>query len=109
MVEAHEALRQLRRRADGGPRQTEIFTATDWSQGQEHLWCYVVQHRIVHLSGWEPWESDTKPAHFRREADAIERMTARRREIDSPLIEFRVAPKWLGYVPDADADEKWIR
>lgn len=88
--------------------QTEIFTQTDWAGGQEHLWCYVVQHRVaVAEGGWEKWESDTRPSHFRTEAGAIERMQQRRCEMDTPLIEFRVAPKWLGYIPDGD--EQWIQ
>ena len=87
--------------------QTEIFTATDYAQAQEEFWCYVVQHRVAKAEGgWEPWESDTRPAHFRRESDAVERCDQRRKEIESPLWEFRVAPKWLGYIPDAD--EVWI-
>lgn len=87
--------------------QTEIFTATDYAQAQEEFWCFVVQHRVAKAEGgWEPWESDTKPAHFRRESDAVERCDQRRKEIESPLLEFRVAPKWLGYIPDAD--EVWI-
>ena len=88
-------------------KQTEIFSMTDWAGAQEHLWCYVVQHRVAKAEGgWEPWESDTRPAHFRTEEGATERCEARRREIESPLLQFRVAPKWLGYVPDGD--EKWI-
>jgi len=75
---------------------------------KEAFWCYVVQHRVAKAEGgWEPWESDTRPAHFRREADAVERCEARCREMASTFIEFRVAPKWLGYIPDAD--EQWIR
>jgi hypothetical protein len=102
-----EALRELTRLADGQPRQTEIFTMTDWAGEKDEFWCYVVQHRVALAEGgWEPWESDTRPAHFRREADAVARCQSRRREVESPLLEFRVAPKWLGYIPDAD--EKWI-
>ena len=52
------------RRADRMPRQTEIFTATDWAGEKEDLWCYVVQHRVAKADGgWESWESDTRPAH----------------------------------------------
>lgn len=111
-------LRELRKLHDGEIRQTEIFTATDWAGSREELWCFVVQHRVAKAEGgWEAWESDTRPAHFRRETDAIVRCRARETEMNmiggpcrlgqAPLLEFRVAPKWLGYVPDAD--EKWIR
>lgn len=107
MTSRSEALRELMRRADRMPRQTEIFTATDWAGGKEDFWSFVVQHRVAKAEGgWESWEIDTRPAHFRREADAVERCEARRKEIESPLLEFRVVPKWLGFIPDAD--EVWI-
>lgn len=102
-----EAFRDLRKSLDGRPRQTQIFTSTDWAQGCEDFWCYVVQYRVARAEGgWEPWASDRPPSHFRREADAHERMRAREKDFDTPLLQLRVAPKWLGYIPDAD--EVWI-
>jgi hypothetical protein len=107
MTSRSEALRELTRLADGRPRQTEIFTSTDWAGKREDFWCYVVQYRVATAEGgWEEWSSDRPPSHFRTEAGAKERLAARMKEFDTPLLELRVTPKWLGYIPDAD--EKWI-
>jgi hypothetical protein len=85
----------------------------------EKNWAYVVEvwyHRdMLDALGRDPrerpeWETAKRPNHFRTEAGAVARAEVLTREFKRPiqlgLVEFRVVPKYIGYVPPAD--ERWI-
>ena len=79
-------------------------------------WCYVVMYRAsvneLIPDSWSQWVTDfVRPNHFRSIEDAYGRMSYRINEEDRKvklgLLEFKVEPKYLGFVPAKD--EAWIQ
>jgi hypothetical protein len=110
--EALVALRALRRRADGPPRQEFLFADELKLPGGGWAWIVKVKSKwneagdtVDYLPDWE------RPNHFRSEAAAVARLELRRaqekRKIDLGFLEFKVEPKWLGKVIQV-TDEDWI-
>jgi len=96
--------------------QQTLFNPND--QPEEN-WAYVVERRfLVGAVGTNDafdgtcghWYTVPRPNHFRLEANAVlrahELMTEFKRAWELKLVEFRVVPKYVGYVPPAD--EVWI-
>jgi len=78
-------------------------------------WCYVVMYRVsvneLIPDSWSQWVTDfVRPNHFRTADAAYERMKYRineeQRKVDLGLMQFKVEPKYLGFVPAKD--EAWI-
>lgn len=79
------------------------------------LYCYVVMVRMsvneLIPDSWSQWQPDwQQPSHFRRREDAHERRIKREADestkIALGILEYKVEPKYLGFVPDKD--EAWI-
>ena len=97
-------------------RQETFFDVND--QPTQN-WCWIVEQKfsreMLDAMGRDPtipaaWEIGKCPSHFRTEARAIERAEGLAQEcvygIKQGLVEFRVVPKYIGYVPAKD--ESWI-
>lgn len=97
-------IRELRRKADGEPRQ-DIF----WREADiiPEYWAWVVFIRIAcevpdaNAWEWSEWvPCYEKPNHFRSEAGAEQALAAFRakekRKHDLALIESKVEPKYIG-------------
>lgn len=114
-----DGLRQLRRKADGEPRQDHLFA--EWAIIPE-FWAWVVEIR-ARISGnvadpllegeWTDWVPHwLKPNHFRSQLGAKDRYALLMsekdfaRKIELGLLECRVMPKYIGCIPDKD--ETWI-
>lgn len=109
-------VQKLKSLADGIPRQESLFDAND--QPPEN-WAWVVLFRIVSYGPsydqpageWSDWSPDwDRPNHF-RSREGAERKIAKRaleleREIKLGIIELKIEPKYIGYVPGKD--EAWI-
>lgn len=100
------------------PRKTQE-TFFDAGEMPEENWAYVVEvwyHRdMLDALGRDPrdrpeWETVKRPNHFRTEASAVTRAEELalefKRAAELKLVEFRVSPKYVGYVPPKD--ESWI-
>lgn len=101
------------------PSQARLFNTNE--QPTRH-WCFFVEYRIQEIVQAPPeykvdvlgfmgdWGVVVRPNHFRTEEGAAARVEELKAENKRPvslgLIEFRVVPKYLGYVPDDD--EAWI-
>ena len=85
----------------------------------EENWAYVVEVRwsrdMLDALGRDPrsepeWETVKRPNHFRLEKNAVKRAEELAREFSRglamKLVELRVSPKYIGYVPPED--ERWI-
>lgn len=93
----------------------DTFEDVDRGLQQGPHWCYVVMVRVygneLIPDYWSQWITDFKrPNHFREYEAAVARMIHRRHEEHRKfvlgLIEFKVEPKYLGFVPAED--EAWI-
>ncbi len=89
-----------------------------WDKPPSH-WCWVVTVRMWFdgfelspdaASQWSDWTTIGSPSHFRSETGAAIRkrfLEDRDAIVRTPRRkEFRVEPKYLGYIPGED--EKWI-
>jgi len=97
--------------------QQTLFNPNDQP---ECNWAYVVELKWTDAAmrdalGRDPrspveWETAKRPNHFRLESNAVLRAEALVREfkraVEMRLVEFRVVPKYVGYVPPQD--ESWI-
>lgn len=104
-------------------RQKTFFTAEDFPAQN---WAWVLEYRYANLdhdgvrldpapfSEWRTFlrssnPKDKKPSHFMNELRAhtvLQECQAQfERKIQMGLVEFRVEPKYIGYVPE---NEAWI-
>jgi hypothetical protein len=109
------AIEELRRRADGAPRQDTFFDSQD--QPPQN-WAWIILWRIkdfgptLDAAGeWCEWATDPdRPNHFRSQAGAEQKIAKRiielARKIKLGLVELKIEPKYIGYVPGKD--ETWI-
>lgn len=107
---------KLRRWADGPPRQDVFFDSQD--QPPEK-WAWVVLYRLKDFGPkldaegeWSEWATaNPRPNHFRSRWGAETRIAGlileHERKIRLGLVEFKVEPKYIGYVPGKD--ESWIK
>jgi hypothetical protein len=95
-------------------RQLTFFDANEMP---EQNWAYVVERKMCQyaadftLEGMpDTWETVPRPNHFRKEENAVARAEELavqfKRAVTLKLVEFRVSPKYVGYVPPKD--EVWI-
>lgn len=94
------------------PRQQQLFATNEMPESH---WGWVVDYRLRcmlgdDLSTWSEWGCAPRPNHFRSEAGAKARVAEMMEEYGQgfrlSLLEIRVVPKYLGYVPPPD--EAWI-
>jgi hypothetical protein len=95
------------------PKQETFFDA---HMMPEENWAYIVERKFLppmldmNPSCLPDWVLHSKPNHYRSEASARLRMDNLKIEFNDAikfgLIEFRVVPKYIGYVPPED--EVWI-
>jgi hypothetical protein len=110
-------LRELRKRADGIPRQEYLFAEELRLRGGG--WAWIVQVRIplsfddnLMTIEWGEWVVDwLRPNHFKSkggaEAQLFHRKEKEKRKVNLGLVEFRIAPKFLGPVIETK-DEEWL-
>lgn len=77
-------------------------------------WGWIVEYRLLTYDSaplWSEWGTAPRPNHFRSEQGANDRVVEMKETHIRPsnlgIIEFRVSPKYLGYIPDSD--EAWIK
>lgn len=97
-------------RTEAAPVQEAFEEIERWLAMSGPKWCAVVECRM-NDGIWSDWVSDWEhPSHFRSESSAWARLEARqiveKVKIRLGILEFRVIPKYLGYVPGRD--ETWI-
>ena len=92
-------------------RQQETFF--DSPLMPEEFWCWTVEWRFLppEKDGeGGKWHLVMRPNHFRQERNAVSRGEALMEEFKAAarlkMLEIRVVPKYIGYVPPAD--ETWI-
>jgi hypothetical protein len=105
---------ELKRRADGIPRQESFFDVND--QPTEN-WAWVVLYRIRQYGPtipdgiWMDWTNIMqRPNHFRSRLGAERRIAQvvleNKQNVKAGLIQYKIEPKYIGYVPSKD--EAWI-
>lgn len=91
-------------------RQDTFF---DSNEMPENEWAWIVEKKFIFpaLPGECEWRIVPRPNHFRKESDAVKRAEDLNGEFhrayELKLVEFRVVPKYIGYVPGED--ETWIQ
>jgi hypothetical protein len=99
-------------------KQQELLFNT--SEHPEKHWCWAIEFRlsyfrntVAHPEGeylWGDWGAVVRPNHYRKESAARARVEELKAEHVRPrhldVVEFRIEPKYLGYIPDMD--EAWI-
>lgn len=106
------SLNTARRRRDVPPRARRAFP----DEMKREFWVYCVERRTMsHLfdktwwgdwnnaDGFKPYGFKTQPAALRRMTDV---MALDKAAVGTGRTEYRVYPKYVGYVPDA---EEWYR
>lgn len=101
--------------ASPSPRQ-DMWFETELAMVSEH-WAWAIEIRTslglhpVALEcgspGWSDWTIDWEhPYYFRSETGAKTGIRQRAERRKSGLLEFRIQPKYIGFVPGKD--ETWI-
>ena len=102
----------MKERRGAGPAQNAFFSIHEMP---EQNWAYAIECRLgdqgpIEAAEWMLYRTGGV-CHFRSEAGALERLQELNddncRSIALKVIEFRVVPKYVGYVPDKD--EAWIK
>ncbi len=97
-------------------KQATFFSAEDY---KSENWCWIVEIRYenqeygVHIAAapWSEWcIHPGRPNHYRSELRAhevLQTLQAQyKRKIELGLVELRVEPKYIGYIPGSG--ETWI-